>query len=131
MAILAGCTQPPAAPPGGAAAAAGTPTAAATGAQTPAAPTPVPPAVLVLFENVRVFNGTSATLSDAVNVLVTGTTIAQISAATIPLPAGGKVGTATSVCRTSAHGALAASPRAASCSVFVLHPRYWSTDMNG
>ncbi len=48
----------------------------------------VAPAAAVLFENVRVFDGTSATLSAPSNVLVVGNTIQAISTAPIPAPAG-------------------------------------------
>ena len=44
------------------------------------APTPA----VVLFQNVRVFNGTAATLSAPTNVLVRGNTIEKISSAPIP-----------------------------------------------
>jgi imidazolonepropionase-like amidohydrolase len=45
-----------------------------------------PPANLVLFENVRIFDGTSDQLSPASNVLVAGNIIKTISTAPIPLP---------------------------------------------
>jgi imidazolonepropionase-like amidohydrolase len=58
---------------------------ALTGAQT-APPAPPPPAVL--FENVRVFDGTSERLSSPRNVLVVSNKIETISAAPIAPPAG-------------------------------------------
>jgi hypothetical protein len=42
----------------------------------------------VLFENVRIFNGTSESLSPASNVLVVGNTIQRISTAPIAIPPG-------------------------------------------
>ncbi len=50
------------------------------------------PSTAVMFQNVRVFNGTEK-LSAPVNVLVVGNTIAKISAATIAAPAGTTVTT--------------------------------------
>ena len=47
-------------------------------------PAPAPPAV-TLFENVRVFDGRSDTLSAALNVLVRGSTIEKIAADPIPV----------------------------------------------
>ena len=58
---------------------------ATTSAQIASAqPQPVEPFTLVLFENVRIFDGKSATLSDGMNVLVRGNTIDRISKAPIP-----------------------------------------------
>lgn len=45
----------------------------------------------VVFENVRIFNGTSGDLSEPANVLVTGNTIQAISTAPVDLPAGMEV----------------------------------------
>src|SRR5688572_29762952 len=42
----------------------------------------------VIFENVRIFNGTSDTLSEPSNVLVVGNIIKEISSATIADPPG-------------------------------------------
>lgn len=60
--------------------------AAVASAQNPAAVHKPPTGVL--FENVRVFDGTSARLSAASNVLVVGNAIKAISATPIPAPAG-------------------------------------------
>ena len=46
------------------------------------------PTAGVLFENVRIFNGTSERLSPASNVLVVGNTIQRISTAPIAIPPG-------------------------------------------
>ncbi len=59
---------------------------ALAGAQTPPPAPPPPPAVL--FENVRVFDGTNARLTPPRNVLVVGNTIQAISEAPIAPPAG-------------------------------------------
>jgi len=45
----------------------------------------------VVFENVRIFNGTSASLSEPTDVLVAGNTIQAISPAPLDLPAGMEV----------------------------------------
>jgi imidazolonepropionase-like amidohydrolase len=55
------------------------------GATAFAQPRSVEPSTLVLFENVRIFNGKSDTLSEAMNVLVRGNTINKISRAPIPI----------------------------------------------
>lgn len=55
-------------------------------ASPPAEATPTPAATL--FENVRIFNGTSPQLSPASNVLVVGSTIRTISTAPISPPSG-------------------------------------------
>ncbi len=55
-------------------------------AATSTAPQPPPPAVL--FENVRVFDGTSARLSAPSNVLVVGNLIQSISSQAVAAPAG-------------------------------------------
>src|ERR1700730_14078152 len=49
-----------------------------------AQPRSVEPSTLVLFENVRIFNGKSDTLSEAMNVLVRGNAIDKISRDPIP-----------------------------------------------
>jgi imidazolonepropionase-like amidohydrolase len=49
------------------------------------------PAPAVLFENVRVFDGTSDRLSGPANVLVVGNVIQKISSAPIPAPPGGSL----------------------------------------
>jgi imidazolonepropionase-like amidohydrolase len=49
------------------------------GATALAQPQPVEPFTLVLFKNVRIFDGKSDTLSDSMNVLVRGNTIDKIS----------------------------------------------------
>jgi imidazolonepropionase-like amidohydrolase len=54
------------------------------GATAFAQPRPVEPSTLVLFENVRIFNGKSETLSEAMNVLVRGNAIDKISRDPIP-----------------------------------------------
>ena len=54
----------------------------------PAARAQDPQPTGVLFENVRVFDGTSATLSAPSNVLVVGTKIQTISKDPIAVPAG-------------------------------------------
>ena len=54
------------------------------GATALAQPQPVEPFTLVLFENVRIFDGKSDTLSDGMNVLVRGNTIDKISKDPIP-----------------------------------------------
>src|SRR5690349_6921717 len=46
------------------------------------------PPALTLFENVRIFDGKSAALSEPANVLVRGNTIAAISKDPIPIDAG-------------------------------------------
>ena len=60
--------------------------AASVAAQT--APAPAKPPTGVVFENVRIFDGTSARLSAPSNLLVVGSVIKAISAAPIPAPAG-------------------------------------------
>ena len=52
-----------------------------------AAQTPTPAGTAVLFENVRIFNGTSPALSAPSNVLVVGNTIARISTGPLAPPA--------------------------------------------
>jgi imidazolonepropionase-like amidohydrolase len=54
------------------------------GATASAQPGSVEPYTLVLFENVRIFNGKSETLSEAMNVLVRGNAIDKISRDPIP-----------------------------------------------
>jgi imidazolonepropionase-like amidohydrolase len=54
------------------------------GATASAQPRSVEPSTLVLFENVRIFNGKSDTLSEAMNVLVRGNAIDKISRDPIP-----------------------------------------------
>jgi imidazolonepropionase-like amidohydrolase len=54
------------------------------GATAVAQPQSVEPSALILFENVRIFDGTSDTLSAAMNVLVRGNTIAEISREPVP-----------------------------------------------
>src|ERR1700722_17543779 len=54
------------------------------GATAVAQPQSVEPSALILFENVRIFDGTSDTLSAAMNVLVRGNTIAEISKEPVP-----------------------------------------------
>jgi imidazolonepropionase-like amidohydrolase len=54
------------------------------GANAVAQPQSVEPSTLILFENVRIFDGKSDTLSAAMNVLVRGNTIAEISKEPIP-----------------------------------------------
>jgi imidazolonepropionase-like amidohydrolase len=54
------------------------------GATAVARPQSVEPATLILFENVRIFDGKSDTLSVAMNVLVRGNTIEKISRDPIP-----------------------------------------------
>jgi hypothetical protein len=54
------------------------------GATAFAQPRSVEPSTLVLFENVRIFNGKSDTLSEAMNVLVRGNAIDKISRDPIP-----------------------------------------------
>ena len=49
------------------------------GATASAQPQPVEPSTLILFENVRIFDGKSDTLSGGMNVLVRGNTIDRIS----------------------------------------------------
>jgi imidazolonepropionase-like amidohydrolase len=49
------------------------------GATAFAQPQPVEPFTIILFENVRIFDGKSDTLSDGMNVLVRGSTIEKIS----------------------------------------------------
>jgi hypothetical protein len=51
-------------------------------------PPPAPPPAAVLFENVRVFDGTSERLSPPRNVLVLGNKIQAIAEAPIAPPAG-------------------------------------------
>ncbi len=100
IAIAAACTPPPAtqsttAPAADTAPAAGAtpPAAAATTepAEAVAVAAPVPPPTPVLFQNVRVFDGTSATLTAPTNVLVSGNTIEKISGTPIAAPAGAQV----------------------------------------
>jgi imidazolonepropionase-like amidohydrolase len=86
LVLAAACAQPPAQESGPPPAATTPVTASPASAAT--APVPVVPPTPVLFQNVRVFDGTSATLSGPMHVLVTGNTIAQISAAPITAPAG-------------------------------------------
>jgi imidazolonepropionase-like amidohydrolase len=50
-----------------------------------AQPRPAEPSSLILFENVRIFDGKSSTLSGAMNVLVRGNTIDRISKDPIPV----------------------------------------------
>ena len=52
----------------------------------PRAQAKLPPAKMVLFENVRIFDGTSDQLSSPSNVLVAGSVIKTISPAPIPVP---------------------------------------------
>jgi imidazolonepropionase-like amidohydrolase len=54
------------------------------GATAVAQPQSVEPSELILFENVRIFDGKSDTLSAAMNVLVRGNAIAEISKEPIP-----------------------------------------------
>jgi imidazolonepropionase-like amidohydrolase len=54
------------------------------GAAAFAQPQSVGPSTLILFENVRIFNGKSDTLSEAMNVLVRGNAIDKISKDAIP-----------------------------------------------
>ena len=54
------------------------------GAAAFAQPQSVEPSPLTLFENVRIFDGKSGTLSDGMNVLVRGNTIDKISKDPIP-----------------------------------------------
>src|SRR6476620_8936003 len=54
------------------------------GATASAQPRSVEPSTLVLFENVRIFDGKSDTLSEAMNVLVRGNAIDKISRDPIP-----------------------------------------------
>jgi hypothetical protein len=63
---------------------------ALTGQQAAARAQDAPPSG-VLFENVRIFSGTSDRLSPAANVLVVGNTIRSISTAPIAAPAGTRV----------------------------------------
>lgn len=58
-------------------------------AQAPAAAAPKPTGVL--FENVRIFNGTADKLSAPANVLVMGNVVKTISSAPISVPAGAEV----------------------------------------
>jgi imidazolonepropionase-like amidohydrolase len=96
---LATSCAPPPATTGGAgstapaapAAAVAQPAAPAETTAAPAATTAVPEATPVLFQNVRVFDGTSARLTEPMHVLVTGNTIAQMSASPIAAPAGAQV----------------------------------------
>src|SRR5688572_14160661 len=67
---------------------ASTSTAGAQAAPAQAAPAQAPQPAGVLFENVRIFNGTAGRLSGPSNVLVVGNVIRTISAAPIPSPAG-------------------------------------------
>ncbi|MBK9062038.1 MAG: amidohydrolase family protein [Acidobacteria bacterium] len=55
------------------------------------APAQAPPPSAVLFENVRIFDGTSARLSAPSNVLVVGNVIKSISTAPVAAPAGSAV----------------------------------------
>ena len=58
------------------------------GATALAQPQSVEPSTLILFENVRIFDGKSGTLSDGMNVLVRGNTIDKISKDPIPTDPG-------------------------------------------
>jgi imidazolonepropionase-like amidohydrolase len=57
----------------------------------PATSSQTPPSTSVLFENVRVFDGTSERLSEPSNVLVVNNTIQKISTASISTPSGASV----------------------------------------
>ena len=57
----------------------------------PAARAQAPPSSAVIFENVRIFDGTSARLSAPSNVLVVGNLIKSISTAPVAAPAGSVV----------------------------------------
>ena len=72
--------------PGDAPATAGTPSTEA--AATAAAATAQPAVPVTLFQNVRVFDGRSSTLSESRNVLVRGNVIESISAEAIEVPPG-------------------------------------------
>jgi len=67
-------------------------------ASAPIALAQAPPATAVIFENVRIFDGTSARLSGPANVLISGNMIRTISAAPIANPP------ATTVTRISGKG---------------------------
>ena len=71
------------------------------GATAFAQPQSVEPSTLILFENVRIFDGKSDTLSASMNVLVRGNTIDKISKDPIPTDLGANTTTSMTIARAS------------------------------